>query len=116
MAMPATLNLTDYLPATLTAPGLRDAEFEALCEKCPDSKIEYYKDGTITIRPPTDPRTGMRNMSILMQVGAWAKQDGRGNVTGPDAGFRLPWGSRFAPDACWFDRKRWNAASESGEL
>jgi len=116
MARPATLNLSEYLPATLTAPGLRGVEFEALCEKFPDSKIEYYRDGTITITPPTDPKTGMRNVSLLTQLAEWAKQNGCGNVTGPDAGFRLPWGSRFAPDACWFDRKPWDAAAESGEL
>jgi len=35
-------------------------------------------------------------------------------VAGPDGGFRLPDGSRLAPDASWFDAERWRAAKIPG--
>jgi Uma2 family endonuclease len=41
---------------------------------------------------------------------------GRGVVTGPDTGYRLPGGSRRWPDAAWYDISRHPDAGKSGGM
>ncbi len=102
------------LPATFTAPGLSEAEFLELCAKFPDAFVEYAADGTVTVMPPTDPETGIRTAEVLGELRNWARRDGRGLVSGPDAGFRFRDGSRRSPDAAWFDAARWHEAKQRG--
>ena len=109
------LNLEEHLPATITYPGLSDAEFRAICARFPDSMVEYTPDGTVIIMPPTDPETGDRCSLISRRLGNWADLTKRGLVTGPDAGFRLLNGARLSPDAAWRDAERWKQARKSGK-
>jgi Uma2 family endonuclease len=104
------LDIASMLPATFTAPGLTEAEFLEFCERFPDAFLEYTAEGKIIVMPPTDPRSGMRGGEVFGQLRDWARQQGAGIVTGPDAGFLFPDGSRRSPDAAWFDRARWKAA------
>ena len=113
--IPAALKLEEHLPATITYPGLSDAEFRAICANFPDSMVEYSSDGTIIIMPPTDPETGDRCSLIDRRLGNWADQTKRGLVTGPDAGFRFLNGARLSPDASWRDAERWKEARKSGK-
>ena len=110
----AELKIEDMLPATLTVPGLNEADFLALCEKFPDATLEYTEDGTIIIMPPTDPRSGARVAQVVRQLGNWAEEEGQGMVLGPDAGFFFPRGSRRSPDATWFDLRRFEEAEKQG--
>src|SRR5258708_3175469 len=114
MAVLTALNIAEHLPATLTAPGLREEQFLELCSQFPDAMIEYSSDGTVTIMPPTDPETGKQNVWISHRLVDWANRQGEGSVTGPDASFRLPDGSRRSPDASWFNEARWQQARASG--
>jgi Uma2 family endonuclease len=104
-----------YLPITLTAPGMTEEEFHQLLAKFPDATVEYSADGTVTLMPPTSPKSGKRVHEVGKQLGIWADKQGKGDVCGPDTGFRFPDGSRFAPDAAWFDSARWAEAEKSGE-
>ncbi|HXP83549.1 MAG TPA: Uma2 family endonuclease [Bryobacteraceae bacterium] len=104
-----------YLPITLTAPGMTEEEFHELLVKFPDATVEYSADGTVTLMPPTSPKSGKRVHEVGKQLGIWADKQGKGDVCGPDTGFRFPDGSRFAPDAAWFDSARWAEAEKSGE-
>jgi Uma2 family endonuclease len=108
------LKIEEMLPATLTAPGLSEEEFLALCAKFPDALLEYTEDGTLIIMPPTDPRSGARVAQVVRQLGNWAEAEGRGIVLGPDAGFRFRGGSRRSPDAAWFAADRFAAAEQPG--
>jgi Uma2 family endonuclease len=110
----AALQLEKHLPATLTAPGLSEADFLALAEEFPDCFLEYTAEGTVLIMPPTDPETGARVAEVIYQLKAWAKAQGRGIVIGPDAGFFFPDGSRRSPDAAWFDADRWRESQKKG--
>lgn len=103
MTTQTALEIENLLPATFTAPGLSEAEFLELCEKFPDAILEYTADGTVIVMPPTDPESGVQNGEVFRQLADWNKQQGRGMVSGPDAGFFLPDGSRRSPDAAWFD-------------
>ena len=99
-----------YLPMTLTAPDITDAEFDAFCEQFPDCRLESTAEGDLIVVPPTDPETGDRNSEITMQLKFWAR-DRDGFAPDSSAGFRLPNGARRSPDASWIsfprlDRRR----------
>jgi Uma2 family endonuclease len=115
MAVHAAFNIATFLPATLTAPELTEDQFLALCEKFPDSMLEYSRDGTLIIMPPSDPETGARTSLLVYALVDWAKKTGLGTVSGPDAGFRFKDRSRRSPDAAWYNKERWRKAKESGQ-
>ena len=70
-----------YMPLTLSAPHLTDEEFQELCDKYSDYRLEYSADGELFIMPPTDPETGARNAAITKRLGIWADAVRRGVVT-----------------------------------
>jgi Uma2 family endonuclease len=107
MGVQEALNLTDFLPATLTAPELTEAEFLGFCHKFPDYRLEYSADGTLIIMPPSDPETGTRTALIVHRLMQWAEKQGLGSVVGPDAGFYFRDGVRRSPNAAWFNEERW---------
>ena len=115
MATLTALKIEEHLPATFTAPGLSEKEFLELCAKFPDAMVEYTKDGTVTLMPPTDFESGKRVKEVVRQLSNWADEDGKGDVSGPDTGFRFRDGSRLAPDAAWVDARRWGKAKKSAE-
>jgi Uma2 family endonuclease len=106
--------IMDLLPATFTKRGLTEAEYFDLCATFDDALVEYTSDGTVIIMPGTDPRSGARGADVVVQLGAWARREGRGVVTGPDTSFLFPNGARREPDAAWFDAERWKAAEKPG--
>ncbi len=112
--MTRAAQIEKHLPATLTAPGLSEAEFLALAEEFPDAFLEYTADGTVLIMPPTDPDTGRRVHRVGLDLGNWALANGRGYVVGPDTGFFFPDGSRRSPDAAWYSAERWDRAQQPG--
>lgn len=95
-----------YLPLTLYAPGLTDAQFQEFCELYADYRLEYTAEGELVIMPPTDPETSARNLEIGSQLRTWTRRDGRGIATESSGGFVLPSGARLAPDAAWISRSR----------
>jgi Uma2 family endonuclease len=112
----AALQIDKHLPATLTAPGLTEAEFLALAEEFPDATLEYTADGVVLIIPFTDPDSSAGVAQIVCQLAEWAAQDKRGMVVGPDGGFFFPNGSRRSPDAAWFDTRRWRNSQVPGTM
>lgn len=106
--------IEDYLPASLTLPGLDERAFLDLAEQFPDCTLEYSADGEVILMPPTDPANSWRVMHVATQLGNWVVSTGRGMASGPDGGFFLPDGSRRSPDAAWFDRARWTRAQVPG--
>ncbi len=95
-----------YLPLTLSAPGLTDAQFQEFCEQYADYRLEYTAEGELVIMPPTDPETSARNAVLTFQLTGWALKNRRGIATDSSGGFVLPNGARLAPDAAWISRSR----------
>ena len=114
MAVLTDAEIAEMLPATFTKPGLTEEEYFALCAKFDDFFVEYTADGTVIFMPGTDPQSGARGADVVIQLGAWARNEGRGVVTGPDTSFLFPNGARREPDAAWFEAERWNAAERPG--
>ena len=82
----AAIEIEDFLPATLTAPGLSPAEFLELCAKFPDAMVEYTADGRVIVTPPTDPESGERVGEVFGQLRDWARSQKHEHVCGPDSG------------------------------
>ncbi len=57
---------------------MTDDQFFEFCQINSDLRIERTAHGEIEIMPPTGWKTGGRNADIVIQLGIWAKQDGRG--------------------------------------
>ena len=81
-------------------------EFWDFCKDNRKLRAELTKEGDVIIMPPTGFETSDRNLEILLQLGNWAKTDKIGIATGSDAGFVLPNGAVYAPDAAWTLKSR----------
>ena len=96
----------DFLPATLTAHPMSDEEFAEFCSEHPDLFFEMSADVELIVMAPTYSSTGARNQEIGVQLGVWAKLDGRGIACDSSTGFVLPNGARRSPDASWTLKSR----------
>jgi Uma2 family endonuclease len=103
-------DIEEVVPVTFTKPGLTEEEYFELCARFDDFFVEYAADGTVIIMPGTDPETSSGVAEVNFELTRWARQDGRGWVTGPDASYLFPNGARREPDGAWVDAERWKAA------
>jgi Uma2 family endonuclease len=88
------------------APRMTADEFWEFCQANPEFRSELTKDGELNLMPPTGFETSDRNLEILLQLGTWAKKDKTGKATESNAGFILPNGATYAPDAAWTSNER----------
>ena len=103
--MPFLLNDAN-LPATLTAQPMTDEEFSAFCAEHPDLNFETTAEGELIVMAPTHSDIGARNSDVGLQLGIWARKDGRGVCCDSSTGFVLPNGARRSPDASWTLKSR----------
>ena len=83
-----------------------DDRFFEFCQANRDYRIERNSKGEIIIMPPTGWETGNKNAEITIQLGNWAKQDGRGKSADSSAGYKMPNGATVSPDASWILNER----------
>jgi len=95
-----------YLPATLTVEPMSDEEFLAFCEEHADLNFEMTAEGELIVMAPTYSLTAVRNSSISLELGIWARKDGRGFACDSSGGYVLPNGARRSPDASWTLKSR----------
>ena len=110
-------NLTqtdEYIPAELIElmhQSITPEQFEELCIKYRDLRLELTSTGELIAMPPTGSETGERDASLTYQLMAWTKKDGSGLCFGSSAGFTLPNGAIRSPDASWIKRDKWELLS-----
>ena len=92
--------------------ALTEEQFAAFCAQNRDMRIELTAEGVLEIMPPAYSITGSQNADITMELGIWARRDGRGISFDSSAGFRLPNRAIRAPDASWVLRSRLAALSD----
>jgi Uma2 family endonuclease len=106
-------NLTqadEYIPQDLielTHQLVTPEQFEELCIKYSELRLELTSTGELIVMPPTGSETGKRNSNFTYQLEAWARTDGSGICFGSSAGFTLPNGAIRSPDASWTKRNKW---------
>lgn len=81
-------------------------EFWDFCADNRKIRAELTKEGEVIIMPPTGFETGSKNAEIIAQLRSWAKKDKNGTATDSNAGFILPNGATYAPDAAWTSNRR----------
>jgi Uma2 family endonuclease len=105
-----TMGFTPDLPRVdlRVPPAVRldDALLFAICQANREYRIERSAGGDIRIMPPTGGITGKRNSDLIIDLGLWARQNGRGVVFDSSTGFVLPNGAVLSPDCSWVLRER----------
>ena len=106
-------NLTqadEYIPAELielTHRLVTPEQFEELCIKYTELRLELTSSGELIVMPPTGSETGKRNSNLTYQLEAWARRDGSGICFAPSSGFTLPNNAIRSPDASWIKHEKW---------
>ena len=106
-------NLTqaeEYIPSDLielTHQLVTPEQFEELCSKYSDLRLELTSTGELIVMPPTASETGAHNASLTYQLMAWTKKDGSGICFDSSTGFTLPNGAIRSPDASWIKCEKW---------
>jgi Uma2 family endonuclease len=91
--------------------GMSDEQFFAFCQLNRDVKIERNAQGEIVIMSPTGSETGNWNSSFNGVLFVWNNQTKLGKTFDSSAGFKLPSGATYGPDAAWMPRKKWDSIS-----
>jgi len=105
-------NLTQpdtYIPPDLigVTHSVTPEQFEQLCRKYRDLRLELTSTGELIVMPPTGSETGLRNANLTCQLVNWAEKDGTGVAFSPSTGFALSNGARRSPDASWVKCRKW---------
>jgi len=95
-----------FLPATLNAPPMTDAQFAEFCAEHPDLSFEMTAEGELIVMAPTFSLTAARNSQITSQLTVWAQKDSRGIVFDSSGGFVLPSSARRSADASWVEKSK----------
>ena len=98
-----------YGPIALRLPSawrMTDAIVEELCGLNPDLRLEINAEGELELMPPAFSITGNRELSIYLDLGIWARNDGRGVAFSSSAGFILSNRALRSPDASWILKSR----------
>lgn len=95
------------LPTRLRPPApLTDDELIAFSQANKPCRVERLASGEIVVMTPSGFENNRREAYIVHELFAWAERDGRGVAFSSNAGFNLPDGSTFSPDAGWVERGR----------
>jgi Uma2 family endonuclease len=112
-------NLTEandeYIPVELvelTHQSVTPEQFEELCNKYDELRLELTSTGELVIMPPTGSETSVRNVDLTIQLGLWTKKDSSGVCFESSNMFRLPNGALRSPDASWVRREKWDALTK----
>jgi Uma2 family endonuclease len=104
--------LDEYIPLELISlrhSAVTPEQFERLCSKYSDWRLELTSTGELIVMAPTGGETGKQNFNLIGQLGAWFKQHRIGVCFDSSAGFVLPNGAIRGPDAAWIKREKWDS-------
>ena len=87
-------------------------QFERLCRKYRDLRLELTSTGELIVMSGTSPLTGIRNADLTYQLTAWSKKDATGVCFDSSSLFALPNNARRSPDASWVRREKWDRLSK----
>jgi Uma2 family endonuclease len=105
-----SLLLTEIeLPIRLrTDSPMSDEEFMRFCSANEPNRFEREANGEIIVMSPTGTDGGFAESEVNLELGIWARADGRGRVLGPSTGIKLPDTAVRAADAAWVSFARLN--------
>ena len=86
-----------------------DEELMRLSAENEPMRFERDANGEVIVMTPTGTGGGRIESRVYLELGIWARQDGRGEALGSNTGFKLPDSSIRAADTAWMSSQRWNA-------
>jgi Uma2 family endonuclease len=92
--------------------AMTDEELLRFCAVNEPARVERDANGELIVMSPDFPAGGAVEGDVYLELGVWARQDGRGKTFGSNSGFTLPDSSVRAADAAWVRWERWKALSE----
>jgi Uma2 family endonuclease len=94
--------------SSLDLSGLRltHAQFEQLCERNRDIRLELTAEGYLTTMAPTFGESSKRNFDLIVQLGIWNRKTQLGEAFESSGGFILPNGATRSPDVSWVEKSR----------
>ena len=84
-------------------------QFERLCQKYRDLRLELTSTGELIVMPGTGGQTGVRNAHLTSQLWVWSENDKTGVCFDSSTLFALPNNARRSPDASWVRREKWDS-------
>ena len=102
---PSPIELAIQLTTAVTN-TMSEAEFYEFCRTNPDLNIERNAQGETVVMAPAGANSGRRNAVISLELGLWARKDGRGLVFDSSTGFTPPNGAIRSPDVAWVRREK----------
>jgi Uma2 family endonuclease len=96
----------------LTHQSVTPEQFETLCAKYDELRLELTSTGELIVMPGTGSQTGRRNSNLTRQLDVWTENDGSGVCFDSSTIFALPNNARRSPDASWVRREKWDRLSE----
>jgi Uma2 family endonuclease len=92
---------------------MTDEELLHFCAQNEPMRIERDTNGELIIMSPTGNEGAAFDTDVTLDLGIWARQDGRGRVYNSNAGWNLPDGSMRAADAHWISWERLNSVADT---
>jgi Uma2 family endonuclease len=88
-------------------------QFDELCVKNPDLRLELTPNGELVVMAPTFSISGERNGELFYQVCHWNKQSKLGRIFDSSSGydFTAIGGGKLSPDVSWIDKSRLEGVS-----
>jgi Uma2 family endonuclease len=90
-----------------------DEELMRLSAESRPLRLERDANGELIVMSPTGTGGGRIETRVILELGDWARKDGRGEVFGSNTGVKLPDSSVRAADAAWVSSPRLNALSDA---
>jgi Uma2 family endonuclease len=87
-------------------------QFERLCGKYRELRLELTSTGELIVMPGTGFQTGVRNFNLTYQLAIWYIKDGTGSCCDSSTIFALPNGARRSPDASWIRQEKVDGLTE----
>ena len=83
-------------------------QFDRLCLKNPDLRLELTKDGELIVMPPAFGETGKQNLKLSGQVYVWNDRTGLGEAFDSSTGYNFTamGGGKLSPDVSWIEKSR----------
>jgi Uma2 family endonuclease len=88
-----------------------DEELMRLSAQNEPMRFERNANGELIVMSPTGTDGGGVETDVNLELGNWARADGRGRAFGPSTGFKLPDTSVRAADAAWVSWQPLNSVS-----
>jgi len=96
----------------LTRQSVTPEQFEALCAKYDELRLELTSSGELIVMPPTGLQSSRLNCNLTYQLEAWCRQARSGVCLDSNGGFTLPNGAIRSADAAWIKREKWDSLTE----